>query len=164
MRLVPVGQGSWQGDEGGEDQVWGSHLGSGVKKMVEMTRAEVAGSLFLCVDPSGSADSGMERLKVRSGLRGLREFTLTLRAQVCLDACCWRCEFSGSQGWPWHRGPSSTLIRRTEGPGQLCPKSQLPTVPRCSSHCGMLCRHWDVAPKQEMIYVIKLSFKKLQKK
>lgn len=78
--------------------MWGSPLGSGVKKMVEMTRVEVAGSLFLCVDPSGSPDSGMDRLKGRSGLRGLREFTLTLRAQVRLDIRCWRCEFSGNQG------------------------------------------------------------------
>lgn len=41
----------------------GLSLGSGVKKMVEMTRVEVAGLIPVCLDPSGSPDSGMDRLK-----------------------------------------------------------------------------------------------------
>lgn len=160
MRLVLVGQGSWQRDEGGE-RIRGLGLSLGLWGEEDGGDDKGWGGWVLVPVCGPSPEYGMERLKGRRDLRGLREFTLTLRAQVRLDTCCWRCEFSGSQGWPWHKGPSSALIRRTEGAGQL---SQVPTAPRCSSHCGMLCRHWDVVPKQEMICVRKLSVEKLQKK
>lgn len=55
--ISPAGSRQLTGDEGGGIRGVGLSLGSGVKKMVEMTRVEVAGSLFLCVDPSGSPDS-----------------------------------------------------------------------------------------------------------
>lgn len=33
------------------------------------------------------------------------------RPEVFPDTCCWKCDFLGTECDPWHRGPSSALLR-----------------------------------------------------